>query len=267
MEQSGAPVTGEVAVFAGTIEGRVACARLLEAGVSPDVYVASDYGAAVLRDLCGLHVYVGRLCEDEMIQRLKAYRAVLDATHPYAAVVSANIEAACSLLAKPLVRVGRPRIAREDLAGVRVHVVENAREAALFLSKEMGNILLTTGSKDLPVWAADEQLRRRLWVRIIPDAENLRRALDLGLEPSHLICMQGPFSTMLNVALILDHDIGWVVTKDSGAAGGLPQKIEAARQTRTGLVLIARPEAQDEGLTVEEAVRRVIALVRGPGEQ
>ena len=266
MSQPDNSLQGKVAVFAGTREGRLACMRLVEAGVRADAYVATDYGARVLRDICGLHIYVGRLCEDDMLRLLGQYRAVLDATHPYAAVASANIESSCALLAIPVVRIGRPRVSRDDLAGLETHVVASPREAAGLLSKTTGNVLLTTGSKDLAAYAGDEGLLGRVWARIIPDADNLRQALDLGYKASHLICMQGPFSVMLNYVLMLEHDIRWIVTKDSGAIGGLPQKLEAARQAKAGVILIDRPSEEGEGLTVDEAVRRVIGLVSGQAD-
>lgn len=64
--------------------------------------------------------------------------------------------------------------------------------------------------------------------------------------------MQGPFSQELNVALIKQSDIGVLVTKESGKSGGFEEKISAAEQTATDVIVIKRPR-QEDGKKLYEA--------------
>ena len=72
--------------------------------------------------------------------------------------------------------------------------------------------------------------------------------------------MQGPFSQELNEALIRQFHIAVLVTKDGGAAGGFPEKVQAARSTGAALILIRRPE--ETGETFEEIVQSCEELMR-----
>ena len=66
--------------------------------------------------------------------------------------------------------------------------------------------------------------------------------------------MQGPFSYAMNVALLQQFHIQFMVTKDGGAAGGFAEKVQAAQASGVQLVVIRRPEEQGE--TAEEILRR-----------
>ena len=79
----------------------------------------------------------------------------------------------------------------------------------------------------------------------------LQKAVDTGFLPAHLIAMQGPFSQELNVALIKQSGIGVLVTKQSGKSG-FEEKISAAEQTGTDVIVIKRPK-QEDGKNLSEA--------------
>ena len=122
--------------------------------------------------------------------------------------------------------------------------------AAALLRELPGNVLLTTGSKELHHFAVPG-LVERCYPRVLPTMDSLERCLSLGFSPAHIICMQGPFSQELNAALIRQFQIRTLVTKDSGGCGGFRAKAEAARETGCALLVVERP-AQETGLTLEE---------------
>ena len=71
--------------------------------------------------------------------------------------------------------------------------------------------------------------------------------------------MQGPFSLALNLALMRQFDIRYLVTKDGGTAGGFGEKAEAARQAGATLVVIRRPADSGEDYeTILEDCRRLL---------
>lgn len=251
---------GLVAVFAGTAEGRRLCERLSAAGRPVRAFVATEYGGELVNELAGVEVRVGRLDAPAMRDALSGAVAAIDATHPYAVEASANVRVAAEAAGIPYVRLARPSTLQDGcasddaLSGTVAAIVPDAAAAAGFLASVEGDVLLTTGSKDLPAYAAVEGLAQRCWPRVLPDGETVRRCRELGFPESHIICMQGPFAKDLNVALIRHCGARWLVTKDTGRVGGFPQKIEAAREAGARVILVSRPDPDERGLSLEEVL-------------
>ena len=72
-------------IFSGTTEGHDLCRFLSKSNVQAEVFVATEYGAAVMEPMAGITVHEGRLDEREMEKRLTSDTLLIDATHPYAA--------------------------------------------------------------------------------------------------------------------------------------------------------------------------------------
>ena len=102
--------------------------------------------------------------------------------------------------------------------------------------------MLTTGSKELHIFCRDERLRKRLIVRVLPGMESLSLCYENGLEGNQIIAMQGPFSEEINTAIYRQYDIRHMVTKESGAIGGMEEKLSAARKMGIRSYVIARPK-------------------------
>ena len=86
----------EVLIFAGTTEGRRLSEYLVEAGIAHTVCVATEYGEIVLKEHPLVTIHQGRMQEQEIRAFIleKDYAAVIDATHPYAEVITQNIKSA-----------------------------------------------------------------------------------------------------------------------------------------------------------------------------
>ena len=117
-----------------------------------------------------------------------------------------------------------------------------------------GNILITTGSKEIAEFAP---LCDRAFARVLPSEESLRLCLNAGFEPKRIICMQGPFSKEFNSALLRELDIKYLVTKRTGKSGGFLEKVEAARENNAECVIIERP-VKENGVTVTEAEKLIL---------
>lgn len=128
-----------------------------------------------------------------------------------------------------------------------IHCADMA-EAANFLQKTDGNILLTTGSKELKQVTATNELRKRLYVRVLPAIESMEVCISCGIERSHIIAMQGPFSVGMNVELLRQYNIRWLVTKNTGEAGGFPEKLRAAEIAGCGCVVIEPLDESNSGI-------------------
>lgn len=234
----------KILVFAGTIEGRQIAEFLNDHGVDAWVCVATEYGESLLPRGDHLHISHDRLDRDEMERLIEeeGFTLVIDATHPYAAVVTENIKAACGAKGTEYLRLLRES---EDWDERQVICVESVAEAAAFLAGTTGNILTATGSKELKEYTVIPEYEKRVFARVLSLPDVVKSCAQLGFTGKHLICMQGPFSVEMNVAMMRQFDIRYLVTKEAGKNGGFPEKVEAAREAGAKLVVIGRPTKED----------------------
>lgn len=237
-------------VFAGTTEGYALCEFLAENRVSVYACAATEYGGSLLQENEFLHVSAGRLKTEDMEElfRKENPEIVLDATHSYAAEVTKNIRTACESAGVLYQRILRP----EGEKNSEAIYVESTEEAAAFLSGTEGNIFLTTGSKELAKFTGIPDYKERLFARVLSIPSVIRSCAELGIEGKHLIGMQGPFSAEINEAMLRQFQCSYLVTKDTGLAGGFPEKMEACQRCGVTPVIIGRP-LKEEGLSLQDA--------------
>ena len=236
-----------ILIFGGTTEGRLLTEKLSSAA-NVTVSVATPLGAEELAGPENVTVWVGRKTAAELIPLLAPFDLCVDATHPYAAEATVNIKTACQTAGVPLRRLLRSESEAEGV--VRVN---SCTQAAGYLSGTQGNILLATGSKELSAFAALEP--NRLFARVLPTHDGISACEALGLAHSHILALQGPFSQKLNEAMLEQYQIRWLVTKDGGKAGGFDEKLAAAQNTGTSLILVGRPP--DEGESLDEILTSI----------
>ena len=232
-----------VLIFSGTTEGRHLAEHLMKAGVFCDVCVATEYGAQVMEEAPLLQLHTGRLSVEQMKQlyELCEPQVVVDATHPFATVVSSHIRESLKETKIPYIRLERTQ--QESSYDVRTFAGSEAVVRALEMTQ--GNILLTTGSKELAAFCESEALRKRLIVRVLPGAESLALCYENGLEGNQIIAMQGPFSEEMNTAIYHQYAICHMVTKESGSAGGMEEKLAAAKKAGVTCYVLQRPKEQN----------------------
>ena len=243
----------KVLIFSGTTEGRALSRRLADGGWEVTVCVATEYGAEEQGAHPGVRVLTGRMSCDDMAALLPDFALCIDATHPYALEVSKNIREACRYTGVPCRRLLRGGSGTEGALSFG-----SCAEAAAYLAGTEGNILLAIGSKELHAFAGLDA--GRLYPRVLPSHEALAACESLGVPHRNIIAMQGPFSRELNAALIRQKQISYLVTKDGGAAGGFPEKAEAARETGAALILLKRPE--EDGESYEQIVEECEEMIR-----
>lgn len=251
----------EVLIFAGTTEGRKLSEYLIEECIPHTICVATEYGEIVLEENPLVTVHQGRMQEQEIRDFIKKkdYMAVIDATHPYAAVITHNIQSAMKELTVPYYRLQRDYA--DAQAYEKCFYFENHEECALALEEIAGNILLTTGSKELALYAKKESVKNRLFVRVLPSVESITLCMEKGIVGKQILAMQGPFCAELNEALIRQYKIACLVTKESGANGGYAEKVEAAKRADIPVYVIQNA-AKKEGFCFEQVCREIDALYR-----
>lgn len=182
------------------------------------------------------------------------FAAVIDATHPFAARISAHAAAACSRLALPRAVCTRPPWRPE--AGDRWTLVPDIAAAVPAIGAEASRVFLTTGRLELAAF------------RAAPQHDYLIRTIDPPdeaiLPPRHrLVLARGPFLPEVETALMREAGTEVLVTKNSGGAASAG-KIEAARRLGLRVVMVERPPAPGgEVLAGPDAAPAWLARHRG----
>ena len=164
-----------ICVFSGTTEGHELSRFLAANGVPAEVFVATEYGAAVMEPMPGITVHEGRLDENEIAARLDADTLLIDATHPYAALVTDNLRTACAKTGARYERLLRPALRHGE-----GETVPDTEAAVAWLSRHPGKVLLTTGSKELEASTAVENFAERLYPRVLPEDGSWDREKPIG---------------------------------------------------------------------------------------
>ena len=233
----------KICVFAGTTEGRGLIEFLSTQNISVTACVATEYGETLLPSAENLTISAKRLPIHEIITMLQENRfdLVIDATHPYATSITGSISGACAQTGTEYLRLlrGASPISEDAV------YVSDVPSAVNYLNTTDGNILLTTGSKELAAFTALAGFGERVYARVLPMESSLESCRSAGLKPANIIAMQGPFSQEMNAAILRFANAKWLVTKDGGDAGGFEAKAAAARKAGARLVVIGRPPQLD----------------------
>lgn len=244
-----------VLIFSGTVDGRELSWKLADMGIDVTVCVATEYGAEEEGVHEGVTVLAGKKPPEEIVKLLDGMTLCVDATHPFATHISKSIISACEEAGVPHMRLGRPE--SKVAEGEHVKYVDSVEDVVKYLSDREGNIMLTTGAKDLSKYAPLGP--DRLYPRVLPFVTSLESCEKAEIPRHNIIAMQGPFGEEINVALMHQFDIKYMVTKDSGKAGGFDDKAAAAKKAGADMVIIRRPEEVTQ--TEEEIINRCKKLM------
>ncbi len=247
----------KVILFAGTTEGRIIYEYLHKNSIPAVVCVTTDYGKNLLDADNNIKILTKPMSRKEMedIMVKESPSLVIDATHPYAKIATENIIEACNNTNSKYIRVTRERINVDDLnIDVNAYVrVANMEEAISYLENTSGNILATTGSKELELMKKLSKYQDRVYARILPSEEMINKCKEIGFDESHIISLQGPFSEEENYSMIKEFDAKYLLTKESGQVGGFAEKLMAVNRAGIKAVIIDRP-IDEEGYTIEEVI-------------
>lgn len=233
-----------ILIFAGTTEGREVSELLAARHIRHTVCVATEYGETVFPPNPFRFVHCGRMNGEDIKSFLlkEAFDAVVDATHPYAREVTRNIRTAMEGTDIPYLRFIRET--ETESAQEKVSYFSSNEECAQALETAEGNILLTTGSKELAVYCSSGNLKSRLYVRVLPSLESIASCMEQGLSGRQIIAMQGPFTEAMNEAIFRQYKIACMVTKESGKQGGFLEKLKAAKKAGIRTFVIGREEEE-----------------------
>ncbi|MFV0343753.1 MAG: precorrin-6A/cobalt-precorrin-6A reductase [Anaerocolumna sp.] len=279
-----------ILLFAGTTEGRLIWNHCSKLHIPVTACVATEYGEFLLENNQLSNVLTGRMDKVQMKKVMCGgeFSLCIDATHPYAIEATDNIKSACIESKLEYIRIVRDEIHADqvirdemissekgshnkgshnnselisnemiskeinDISDTNdIIMVDSMEQVVSYLNKNDGNVLVTTGSKEIKILTKIIDYKTRLYVRILPDLEGLKHCLEEGFSPSHMICMQGPFSTEFNTATLKQTNASYLVTKEGGSFGGFMEKVEAVRNIGAKVIVVKRP-SREEGATLTE---------------
>jgi precorrin-6A/cobalt-precorrin-6A reductase len=239
-------------LLGGTSEARALAARL-----HPGVDVLSSLAGRVPDPTLPVgEVRIGGFGGVEGMRRWlseAAVDAVVDATHPYAATITTHAAAVCDELGLPHLVVVRPAWDPGD-AIVMGSDVEAANTVA---AEGYSRVFLTTGRSGT---AAFVNVDAWFLVRVVttPDSDTLPRRHEIVLS-------RGPYHYDDELALLREHRIDALVTKNSGGTMTRP-KLDAAAALGVAVVMVDRPPLP-AGVTTVSTVDEAVAWVRSTGSR
>ena len=230
-----------ILILGGTGEARELAAQLATAGIDVISSLAGrvseprlPVGAVRIGGFGGADGLANYL-QAEGITRL------IDATHPFAATITANAAAAAKSTGVPLLVLHRPAWDADPAWDTVPHI---QAAAATVRTWHGDHVFLTTGRRDLGAFAADD--RHRFLVRAVDPPD--------GPVPPRmtLILDRGPYTVESETRLMREHGIGLLVTKNSG--GPMTEaKLRAAKDLAVRVVMVARPPLPPDTTVVTTA--------------
>jgi precorrin-6A/cobalt-precorrin-6A reductase len=236
-----------ILLLGGTSSTSPLALGLARAGYRVLVSKATDVPLEV-GDHAGIETRWGPLDEEGLAALVAArqIRAIVDATHPYASLIRATAARVARAMAVPYLSFSRGSAVAPDDSSVQWVADHAAAAAAAFVPRRP--VLLTTGARHLAPYV--EESRRtgvRLVARVLDHPDSLASCRQAGLSPAQVITGRGPYSLEENLRQIRRFEIGVLVTKDSGPAGGTREKLRAAEAAGCRVIVIARPAQADAG--------------------
>ncbi len=222
-------------VIGGTSDATTLATLLKQKGFQLLVSTTTDYGTQRIMDL-DVKIVQKKLEIAEMVHLINdnQIHTVIDTSHPYAEVVSRNAIEACSQSNTKYIRYERAQKQSEVAS-----YYPGYDEMIKYLVQTKGNILLTSGSKNIHLF---RDLKERIVARVLPVEESIHQCKEAGLQAHQIIATKGRVSKETNIALMQEYQIEHLVSKDSGEAGGMKEKLEAAIDLDIDIHILERPK-------------------------
>lgn len=205
------------------------------------VTTATEYGGKLLENIKDIKVFCKRLDLEGMNKFIvkNNIEKIVDLSHPYAEEVSRNAIECSRVKEIDYIRFERENLVSED------GVIEFSELDIMikYLEELEGNILVTLGSNNLHKFQNIKN-KSNIYFRILPKWEMIKKAEDLGVLPKNIVAMQGPFSKELNVAMMRQLNIKYIVSKKGGNTGGEREKIDSAKEIGAISIMLSRPNVE-----------------------
>lgn len=211
------------------------------------ISTTTNYGGKIAKKHHPDEIIAKPLNKSEIIDILnkKKIDVVIDATHPFAVNATKTAIESAKMVDIPYIRFERPSLKysfEEDDENSIIHVGSFEDAGKLIASKfKDENILHLAGVNTI-----EDVLKfvnkKHFYVRVLPVESSISKCETLGIDGEHIIAMQGIFSKEFNKSLMMEFKSKAIITKESGSIGGVPSKIQAAKEIGAKIILVNRPK-------------------------
>jgi len=253
-----------ILLMGGTSESFMIAKAIGDAGFPVLVSMATDI-PLTLPGGQNIETRHGRLNLEQMIALIGERRisTLVDSAHPYAIRTHETAKLAAQHASIPYIHWLR---AESDLSSfTNIHMAANHEEAAQAAVDLQRPILLTIGSRNiLPYIRAARAAKLAIYARVLPCSESENACRSAGLSKSRVIAARGPFTVEDTLLLLRSWKIGTLVTKESGEAGGVGEKLEAATREGCAVIVVKRASfsGEDSCGTLSELIGRLSSCHR-----
>lgn len=228
-------------VIGGTKDSRDFLEKFIKFEKDIIVSTATEYGGKLLENL-PIKISSEKMNKEEMLNFVKNnnIKKIIDISHPYAFEVSKN-----AMDIADEMNVEYFRFEREDIGILpkKYSIFENINDLISYTEKLEGNILVTLGSNNVPLFKDVKNLQN-FYFRILPKWDMVKKCEDNNILPKNIIAMQGPFTENINIAMIEQLKIKYLITKKAGDTGGEREKISACDKTNVEVIYLEKKEIQ-----------------------
>lgn len=208
----------------------------------------TDYGGKLAKEAGSDELISYAMGKDEIVEILNNYSdgigfdILIDATHPFAENATSTAIEAAKIANVNYIRFERPTFDYSKYDNI--HLVDSFKEVGeLLVSNFEGkNILHLAGVNTIEMIFKSNIAKENFYARVLPVISSIEKCDALGIDGEHIIAMQGVFSKEFNKELMKELNIEVILTKESGAVGGVPSKIEAAYELGIDVILVNRPK-------------------------
>lgn len=225
-------------VIGGTKDSRDFLDQLIDYTKDIVVTTATEYGGKLLKNL-DIEVVCKKLTYDMMIDFSIEHNitTIVDLSHPYAVEVSSNAIEVTKERGLKYFRFERQEI---EYYPSKYKMFYSIEDIIKYIETLENNILVTLGSNNVPYFKELKNLAN-CYFRILPKWDMVKKCEDNNILPKNIIAMQGPFNENLNIAMMEQLNIKYLITKQAGIAGGEKEKIDAAEKLGVEVIFLGRP--------------------------
>lgn len=230
-----------IGVILGTSEGKKILSLLNK--YTEDIYVttATTYGGGLLEEYKYKVLNTSPLDENQLAEEIKKHNItiLLDASHPYAEIITKNAYNACIKCGIEYVRYERQSVIEKYEYYQKLIKITEYEQIEKVLKDVEGNILNTTGSNNIDK-LMNANINNRIIHRILPGEKPLAKTLENGVKTEDIIAIKGPISYDLNCSFIKEYNACGMILKDSGIQGGTEEKIKACIEMDIYAIVVER---------------------------
>ena len=208
----------------------------------------TEYGSKLAKEGGSDATIAQPLLKEEIIKLIKKenFDILIDATHPFATHITQTSLSIADELKIPYIRFERPPIDLKNIDTSHIHYVNSFKQAGKLIETKFpqGNVLHFAGANTMGDILKYVDVDR-FYPRILKVKSSLEKCEKLGVNPNHIIPMNGAASLEENINLIEKYNASVMITKESGEIGGVIEKIGAANEKNVALIMIQRPKIEN----------------------